>query len=49
MKLKPQHADFAAFPEIDTTRWEIKRLSPMLYDEKENIKFRFEVWETKKQ
>ncbi len=39
----------AAFPEIDTNKWEIKRLSPMLYDEKEKIKFRFEVWETKKQ
>ena len=39
----------ASFPEIDTTKWEIKRLSPKLYDEKENIKFRFEVWETKKQ
>ncbi len=35
------------FPEIDEQKWEIKRLSPMLYDQKENLSFRFEVWEKK--
>lgn len=35
------------FPEVDSDIWEIKRLSPMLHDEKEKIKFRFEVWEKK--
>jgi dihydrofolate reductase len=35
------------FPEIDENIWEIKRLSPMLFDKKENVNFRFEVWERK--
>ena len=42
------YKDFEAdafFPEIDENVWEIKRLSPMLYDEKEKVNFRFEVWE----
>ena len=44
------YKDFEAdvfFPEIDEQIWEIKRLSPMLYDEKEEVNFRFEVWEKK--
>ncbi len=44
------YKDFDAdvfFPEIDTQLWEIKRLSPMLYDKKEDVNFRFEVWERK--
>lgn len=44
------YKDFEAdafFPEIDENKWEIKRLSPMLYDEKEKVNFRFEVWEKK--
>ena len=44
------YKDFEAdvfFPEIDEQKWEIKRLSPMLYDQKENLSFRFEVWEKK--
>lgn len=44
------YKDFEAdvfFPEIDEQIWEIKRLSPMLYDEKEEVNFRFEVWERK--
>lgn len=44
------YKDFEAdvfFPEIDTQLWEIKRLSPMLYDKKEDVNFRFEVWERK--
>jgi dihydrofolate reductase len=41
------YKDFEAdvfFPEIDEQKWEIKRLSPMLYDQKEDLSFRFEVW-----
>lgn len=44
------YKDFEAdvfFPEIDEQKWEIKRLSPMLYDQKEDLSFRFEVWEKK--
>lgn len=44
------YKDFEAdvfFPEIDEQKWEIKRLSPMLYDQKEDLSFRFEVWERK--
>jgi dihydrofolate reductase len=44
------YKDFEAdvyFPEIDENIWEIKRLSPMLFDKKENVNFRFEVWERK--
>lgn len=44
------YKDFEAdvfFPEIDEQKWEIKRLSPMLYDQKEELSFRFEVWEKK--
>lgn len=44
------YKDFEAdvfFPEIDENIWEIKRLSPMLYDAKADLKFRFEVWERK--
>lgn len=44
------YKDFEAdvfFPDIDENIWEVKRLSPMLYDEKENVNFRFEVWERK--
>ena len=44
------YKDFEAdvfFPEIDKNIWEVKRLSPMLYDAKADLKFRFEVWERK--
>lgn len=44
------YKDFEAdvfFPEIDENIWEVKRLSPMLYDAKADLKFRFEVWERK--
>lgn len=44
------YKDFEAdvyFPEIDESVWEIKRLSPMLYDAKADLKFRFEVLERK--
>ena len=44
------YKDFEAdvfFPEIDESVWEVKRLSPMLYDAKADLKFRFEVWERK--
>lgn len=44
------YKDFEAdvfFPKIDESVWEIKRLSPMLYDAKADLKFRFEVWERK--
>lgn len=44
------YKDFKAdvfFPEIDENIWEVKRLSPMLYDAKADLKFRFEVWERK--
>lgn len=44
------YKDFEAdvfFPEIDENVWEVKRLSPMLYDKKEDVNFRFEVWERK--
>ena len=43
------YKDFEAdvfFPEIDESVWEIKRLSPMLFDKKENVNFRFEVLRT---
>lgn len=45
------YKDFEAdafFPKIDESIWEVKRLSSMLYDEKEKVNFRFEVWERKK-
>ncbi len=44
------YKDFEAdvfFPEIDEQKWKIKRLSPMLYDQKEDLSFGFEVWERK--
>ncbi|MBO5844814.1 MAG: dihydrofolate reductase [Bacteroidales bacterium] len=44
------YKDFEAdvfFPEIDENIWEVKRLSPMLYEAKADLKFRFEVWERK--
>lgn len=44
------YKDFEAdvfFPEIDENIWEIKLLSPMLYEAKEDLSFRFEVWKKK--
>lgn len=35
------------FPTIDSEQWKITRLSPILYDIKEDVRFRFEVWEKK--
>ncbi|MEE1190430.1 MAG: dihydrofolate reductase, partial [Bacteroidales bacterium] len=35
------------FPTIDSEQWRITRLSPILYDIKEDVRFRFEVWEKK--
>ena len=49
-KVEDSYKDFEAdvyFPEIDENIWETKRLSPMLFDKKENVNFRFEVWERK--
>ncbi len=38
----------AFFPELTPRDWKLTRLSPMLYDQKENTDFRFEVWERRK-
>lgn len=41
---KPYQGD-VSFPEIDSTTWHQTRLSPLLYDQKEAVSYRFEVWE----
>lgn len=33
------------FPKVDSALWRVARLSPMLYDEKEDVRYRFEVLE----
>lgn len=33
----------AIFPPIDPRKWQLTRLSPMLYDKKEDLHYRFEV------
>ncbi len=41
---KSYHAD-AYFPPLNPQEWKLTRQSPMLFDSKEGVNFRFEVWE----